>query len=93
MGGRVTEKNDVNPMHLAKRCKAHSKRTGLACRSPAVTGWAVCRMHGARGGARAGMSNGNYKHGDPTKQTKAEMIAVRTMAKLCRQTIADIEVE
>ena len=32
------------------RCTAHSKRTGLLCKSPAVRGWTVCRMLGARGG-------------------------------------------
>jgi hypothetical protein len=41
-----------NPMHKAyraPRCTAKSKRTGRPCRSPAVRGWKVCRMHGARG--------------------------------------------
>jgi hypothetical protein len=50
-------------------------------------------MHGARGGAPEGKRNSNYRHGDRTKQTKAEMIAVRAIAKLCRQTITDIQVE
>ena len=29
---------------------------------------AVCRMHGARGGAPTGKRNGNYKHGARTKK-------------------------
>jgi hypothetical protein len=33
----------------AKRCKAHSKRTGEPCKNPAVIGFDVCRMHGAHG--------------------------------------------
>src|SRR5262249_1332296 len=44
----------INPMqraHAAPRCKAKSKRTGKQCRAPAVRGWKVCLMHGARGGA------------------------------------------
>jgi hypothetical protein len=38
----------INPMQSAHdaRCKAKSKRTGLPCRSPAVNGYRVCRIHG-----------------------------------------------
>ena len=52
-----------NPMHrcnAAPRCRAKSKRTGLPCRSPAVKGDRVCRMHGAGGGAPQGKLNGNF---------------------------------
>ncbi len=45
------EKIEQNPLQRAPRCTARSKRTGLPCRSPAVRGWRVCRMHGA-GAAR-----------------------------------------
>lgn len=31
----------------AKQCTATSKGTGERCKSPAVTGYSVCRMHGA----------------------------------------------
>ena len=48
--GRGTEpKMSDNPMHrcnAAPRCSAKSKRTGMPCRSPAVRGYRVCRMHG-----------------------------------------------
>jgi hypothetical protein len=37
--------------------------------APAVRGWKVCRMHGARGGAPEGERNGNYKHGARSKET------------------------
>ncbi|MEM7291236.1 MAG: HGGxSTG domain-containing protein, partial [Pseudomonadota bacterium] len=50
-------KNDMTPMekaHAAPRCTAHSKRTGLPCKNPAVKGWTVCRLHGAGGGQKAG---------------------------------------
>jgi hypothetical protein len=56
----------VNPMqsaHDAPRCKAKSKRTGKPCGAPAVRGYRVCRMHGARGGAPTGKRNGNYRDG------------------------------
>jgi hypothetical protein len=61
----------INPMqkaHAALRCQAKSKRSGLRCKSPAVRGYRVCRMHGARGGAPEGERNGNYRHGARTKE-------------------------
>ena len=57
---------DANPMHkahAAPRCTATSKRSGKPCKCPAVRGWAVCRMHGARGGHGAGKVNPAYRHG------------------------------
>jgi hypothetical protein len=60
----------VNPMHKAPRCCARSKRTGKPCKSPAVKGWNVCRMHGAGGGAPRGPRNGNYRHGGRTAEAK-----------------------
>jgi len=41
----------TSPRLVTPRCTAKSKRTGKRCRTPAVRGWRVCRMHGARGGA------------------------------------------
>lgn len=59
-------KTAIDPMqraHAAPRCSATSKRSGHACRSPALRGKGVCRMHGARGGGPAGVENGRYIHG------------------------------
>lgn len=59
-------KDDMNPMSAAKnapRCTAHSKRTGERCKGPAVTGWQVCRFHGAGGGHKAGPTHPSWKHG------------------------------
>ena len=92
-GVGMSENTAIYPMHLSKRCKAHSKRTGLPCRSPAVRGWKVCRMHGARGGARIGRENGNYRHGDQTPEAKAAMRGIRSLTKLCRRSITEIEGE
>lgn len=61
-------KADTSPMHAAPRCTAHSKRTGLPCGNPAVTGWTVCRMHGAGGGAKPGKANPAYRHGGRTQE-------------------------
>ena len=59
-------KSDANPMqsaHQSPRCTAKSKRSGQACRNPAVRGWNVCRMHGAGGGQPAGEAHPLWKHG------------------------------
>ncbi len=75
---------DDDPMHAANcapRCLAKSKRSGRRCRAPAVTGWAVCRMHGARGGGPRGPSNGNYRHGDRTQEAER---CKRELAELLR---------
>ncbi|RWE99968.1 MAG: hypothetical protein EOS43_13740 [Mesorhizobium sp.] len=53
----------VNHMHLAIRCSAKSKRSGIGCHAPAVRGKNVCRMHGAHGGAPKGAGHGLYRHG------------------------------
>jgi len=64
-------KSDVNPMqraHQSPRCTAHSKRSGLLCKNPAVRGWAVCRMHGANGGHRSGAGHPMFRHGARSNQ-------------------------
>jgi hypothetical protein len=40
--------NPMQKVHAAPRCRARSKRTGQRCKAPAVRGFRVCRMHGAR---------------------------------------------
>ena len=64
-------KPDTNPMqsaHASPRCTARSKRSGQPCKNPAVRGWSVCRMHGARGGHGPGKANPAYKHGMQTRE-------------------------
>ncbi len=66
-----------NPMHPAQRladaprCTATAKTTRCRCKAPAVKGWSVCRMHGARGGAPSGPANGRWVHGNRTRQSDA----------------------
>jgi len=62
----------------------HSKRTGNPCKNPAVKGYRVCRMHGARGGAPSGKENGNYQHGNRTNQAKAARELVRYISQLMK---------
>ena len=90
----MAKKTGDNPMDKARaapRCHAHSKRTGLPCGAPAVRGWKVCRFHGAGGGAPRGPAHGNYRNGSRTKRTMTAMMAVQALARLCRQTLDDIE--
>ena len=78
-----------NPMHrcnAAPRCGVKSKRTGLPCRSPAVKGHRVCRMHGARGGAPTGKRNGNYRHGTRTKEAIQPVRYVNLLSRLARKS-------
>lgn len=71
-----------NPMHPAQRladaprCTATAKATGCRCKAPAVTGWRVCRMHGARGGAPFGPANGQWRHGNRTRASDAMRRAI-----------------
>ena len=74
-------KPDDNPMRpaigraqrLAKapRCRAMAKTTRHRCKAPAVTGWQVCRMHGAGGGAPSGPANGRWRHGERSRSAEA----------------------
>jgi hypothetical protein len=72
-------------MHESPRCTATSKRTRERCRAPAVTGWCVCRFHGARGGGPKGERNGSYKHGRFTAEAVADR---RVISALLRQARA-----
>src|SRR3954451_22306747 len=84
--GAETEMTD-NPMqsaHDAPRCQAKSKRTGEPCRAPAVRGYRVCRMHGARGGAPEGKRNGNFRHGARSKEASGASRYINALARLVR---------
>ena len=79
----------VNPMqsaHDAPRCRAKSKRTGKPCKAPAVRGYRVCRMHGARGGAPTGERNGNYRDGRRTKEAIHASRLINLMSRFARKS-------
>jgi Resolvase, N terminal domain len=92
-GEGCAEKMESNPMHLpmhqALRCRARSKRSGLRCRSPAVRGHSVCRMHGAGGGAPNGNRNA-LKHGNFTAETLALKRESTALARIARETLMAI---
>jgi hypothetical protein len=74
----------------APRCTATSKRTRKPCKAPAVRGWAVCRFHGARGGAPKGKANGAYKHGLCTAEAVEERRCMRELLEEVRGTLDGI---
>ncbi len=80
----------VNLMNLAPRCSATSKRSGMSCRAPAVRGWNVCRMHGARGGAPKGASHGRYSHGQFSCQAVQQRQALALLLRLARLSAAEL---
>lgn len=79
------------PMHLSPRCSATSKRTRQPCRAPAVSGWTVCRFHGAGGGGRRGKANGMYRHGQFTAEAAGDRREISQLLRRARQTIAEID--
>jgi len=72
------------PFQSSPRCHARSKRTGKPCQSPAITGWKVCRHHGAGGGAPKGERNGNYKNGFYTIEARADRRETAFLIKATR---------
>jgi len=85
--------NGTLPMHRSPRCSARSKRTGEQCRAPAVTGWSVCRFHGAGGGGPKGKRNGNYKHGLFTAENVQMRRTISALLRASRQSLAALSGE
>jgi len=62
---------------LARQCQAKCKATQQQCRCPAVRGYRVCRVHGARGGpktaiGRARCAKAKTVHGMETRAMRAK---------------------
>lgn len=85
----------ANPMHpalrlqAAPRCHAKAKATGQRCKAPAVRGWAVCRMHGAGGGAPMGKANGAWRHGGRALEAIETSRLILELDRLARATIQE----
>lgn len=71
-----------------RRCCARTRR-GTPCQKPALFDNARCQLHGGRAGAPTGSRNGNYRHGEFTKETirkRSETVAeLRRLAALARK--------
>ncbi|MDF2974139.1 MAG: hypothetical protein K0R61_4589 [Microvirga sp.] len=84
-----------NPMHAAEepsylhdapRCGART-RSGVPCRSPAMTN-GRCRMHGgASPGAPPGKNNGNYKHGQFSREAVEARRQIRALIAHLRASL------
>ena len=89
-GGGQPMKSDANPMqsaHQSPRCTALSKRSGFLCKNPAVRGWTVCRMHGARGGHGEGAANPAYRHGMRSREFKDQRGQIAILSTMARGLI------
>jgi hypothetical protein len=76
-----SDANPMNPVHRlqsAPRCHATAKSSGVRCKCPAVRGWRVCRVHGARGGHEAGPTHPRWRHGGRSR----EVTVARSLARL-----------
>jgi hypothetical protein len=82
---------NVHKAHAAPRCTAKSKRTGEPCKGPAVKGWNVCRMHGAKGGAPSGPANGQWRHGNRTRASDALRSTVAELVGQARHTAKELD--
>ena len=82
------------PNWPGERCGAKTRRN-VPCPNPAVTGRSRCRMHGGKGGGPKGKRNGNYRHGNFTREAlalrksraairRAEMAELRMLERLGR---------
>ena len=82
-----------NPMHPvqrlndAPRCRAIAKTTRQRCKAPAVNGWAVCRMHGAGGGAPKGKGNGMWQHGNRSLASTETRHLIAELTRLARSDL------
>lgn len=74
-------------LYPAMRCTACSKRLKERCNNPAVTGFTVCRMHGARGGPRTQegvdrIATANTLHGRETRAKRLTRQEIRLRINL-----------
>jgi hypothetical protein len=64
------------------------EKDGEAVPVTAVRGWAVCRMHGAGGGAPKGEANGNYKTGEHTAEVREARRLVQALLRRAKEAEA-----
>lgn len=73
----------------APRCHAHSKRSKLPCRNPAVRGKKVCRNHGAYAGAPKDNVNA-LKHGKYTQEAISRRMEYRELMRQVRDLLEQV---
>ena len=86
-----SHKRNTVPMLASPRCGAQT-RSGDRCRSPAVTGKKVCRMHGGSKGSGAPKGNRNaFKHGTYTKAAVEIRAWAQQVARARPKLVKEIE--
>lgn len=85
--------NRLSRANEAPRCRARSKRTGKTCGAPAMTGWAVCYHHGARGGAPRGPAHGRYRHGVFTCEAEKDRRHISDLIREARTLLKTLQSE
>ena len=76
-------------MHRASRCRAKPKRSVLQCRSAAVRGYIVCRMHGTGGDAPKGNRNA-WCHGNYSAEAIETRRMVAALTKQARELVGRV---
>jgi hypothetical protein len=87
--GRLKNGNPPMDPHLLRespRCTARRKRDLQPCQNPAVRGFSVCRMHGARGGPKTSEGlercrKANWRHGQFSKKVKQDQREIRAYVR------------
>jgi hypothetical protein len=62
------------------RCGAKT-RAGTLCRRIGSLRNGRCKLHGGRAGAPPGQRNGAWRHGNQTKEAKAQRVMIRTLLR------------
>ena len=82
------ESKEPQSLADAPRCQART-RAGMSCRSHAVRGKRVCRMHGgaAGSGAPTGERNGKFKHGRWSIEARADRAAAHALLRALEKIV------
>ncbi len=73
------------------RCGAHARTTGKPCRCPAMAN-GRCKLHGGKSpGAPRGAKNGNFRHGQRTKEALERRREVRELLRGLREMMAGLK--
>ena len=69
-----------NPFATMERCGAKT-RSGKPCQRIGNRRNGRCKLHGGNAGAPSGKRNGAWRHGNQTKEAKAQRLMVRTLLR------------
>jgi len=81
-------KKGPDPFAALPRCGAKT-RSGTPCRRIGNLRNGRCILHGGRAGAPTGPRNGRWKHGNQTKEAKAQRRAIRALLREAADLMRD----